>query len=58
MSGIGPLSARNFDGRGIRVVVVGDKGKGDAELYDSQEVSGGVRNGDLSWSARGMQLGS
>ena len=38
MSGIGPLSARNFDGRGIRVIVVGDKGKGDAELYDSQEV--------------------
>jgi fatty acid synthase subunit alpha, fungi type len=38
MSGIGSLSARNFDGRGIRVVVVGDKGKGDAELYDSQKV--------------------
>ena len=38
MSGIGPLSARNFDGRGIWVAVVGDKGKGDAELYDSQEV--------------------
>ena len=32
------LSARNFDGRGIWVAVVGDKGKGDAELYDSQEV--------------------
>jgi fatty acid synthase subunit alpha len=38
LSGIGPLSARNFDGRGIRVIVVGDKGKGDAELYDSLSV--------------------
>jgi hypothetical protein len=38
MSGIGPLTARNFDGRGIRVIVIGDKGKGDAELYDSQKV--------------------
>jgi hypothetical protein len=36
MSGIGRLSARNFDGRSIRVIV-GDKGKGDAELYDSQK---------------------
>jgi len=35
LSGIGPLTARNFDGRGIRVIVVGDKGKGDAELYSS-----------------------
>jgi fatty acid synthase subunit beta len=38
MSGIGPLTAKNFDGRGIRVIVVGDKGKGDAELYSSVEV--------------------
>jgi fatty acid synthase subunit beta len=33
LSGIGPLTARNFDGRGVRVIVLGDKGKGDAELY-------------------------
>jgi fatty acid synthase subunit beta len=38
LSGIGPLTARNLDGRGVRVVVVGDKGKGDAELYDSLNV--------------------
>jgi fatty acid synthase subunit alpha, fungi type len=38
LSGIGPLTARHVSGRGIRVVVVGDKGKGDAELYDSQKV--------------------
>ncbi|KAF8656258.1 hypothetical protein AX16_002694 [Volvariella volvacea WC 439] len=33
LSGIGPLTARNLDGRGVRVIVAGDKGKGDAELY-------------------------
>ncbi|KAH8117927.1 fatty acid synthase [Phellopilus nigrolimitatus] len=38
LSGIGPLTARNLEGRGVRVVVVGEKGKGGAELYDSQEV--------------------
>jgi fatty acid synthase subunit beta len=38
MSGIGPLTARNFDGRGIRVIAIGDKGNGDTELYDSQKV--------------------
>lgn len=38
LSGVGPLSARNFDGRGIRVILVGDSGKGDAELYDSLSV--------------------
>ncbi|KAJ3517947.1 hypothetical protein NLJ89_g178 [Agrocybe chaxingu] len=35
LSGIGPLTARNFDGRGVRVIVVGEKSKGDAELYSS-----------------------
>ena len=30
--GIGPLTARNLDGRGVRVVVVGEKGKGGAEV--------------------------
>ncbi|KAF7312560.1 Fatty acid synthase subunit alpha [Mycena indigotica] len=38
LSGIGPLTARNLDGRGVRVIVVGDRAKGDAELYDSQSV--------------------
>lgn len=38
LSGIGPLTARNLDGRGIRVIVIGDRGKGDAELYDSQNI--------------------
>ena len=38
LSGIGPLTARNLDGRGVRVIVVGDKGKGDAELYNSLDV--------------------
>ena len=28
----------NLDGRGVRVIIVGDKGKGDTELYDSQNV--------------------
>jgi hypothetical protein len=38
LSGIGPLTARNFDGRGVRVVVVGDHGRGDNELYDALDV--------------------
>ena len=38
LSGIGPLTAKNFDGRGIRVIVAGEKGKGDVELYSSLEV--------------------
>ena len=38
LSGIGPLTARNFDGRGVRVIVAGDKGKGLAELFDAQSV--------------------
>ncbi|GLB40343.1 putative protein with domain of unknown function (DUF1729) [Lyophyllum shimeji] len=38
LSGIGPLTARNFDGRGVRVIVAGDRGKGDAELYDALDV--------------------
>ncbi|THV07258.1 fatty acid synthase [Dendrothele bispora CBS 962.96] len=35
LSGIGPLTARNLDGKGVRVIVLGDRGKGDAELYDA-----------------------
>ena len=38
LSGIGPLTARNLDGRGVRVIVVGDKAKGMAELFDAQSV--------------------
>lgn len=38
LSGIGPLTARNLEGRGVRVIVVGEKGKGSSELYDSQTV--------------------
>ncbi|EJD06870.1 fatty acid synthase [Fomitiporia mediterranea MF3/22] len=38
LSGIGPLTARNLEGRGVRVVVVGEKGKGGSEVYDSTSV--------------------
>jgi fatty acid synthase subunit alpha, fungi type len=38
MSGIGLLLVHNFDGCGIWVVIVGDEGKGDAELYDLQKI--------------------
>ncbi|KAF4614083.1 hypothetical protein D9613_007929 [Agrocybe pediades] len=38
LSGIGPLTAKNFEGRGVRVVVVGNKAKGDAELFSSANV--------------------
>ena len=38
LSGIGPLTARNLDGRGVRVIVIGDKSKGAAELYDAKSI--------------------
>ena len=38
LSGIGPLTARNLDGQGVRVIVTGDKGKGDAELFNSLDI--------------------
>ena len=38
LSGCGPMTAHNLDGRGVRVLVLGDKGKGAAELFDGQEV--------------------
>jgi fatty acid synthase subunit alpha len=38
LSGIGPLTARNLEGRGVRVIVIGDKAKGDAELFDAKTV--------------------
>ena len=37
-SGIGPLTAKNFEGRGIRVIVAGDKCKGDTELFGPLDV--------------------
>jgi fatty acid synthase subunit alpha, fungi type len=40
-SGIGPLTARNLDGRGVRVIIVCDKSKGGAEVYDSQNGQNG-----------------
>jgi len=47
LSGIGPLTARNLDGKGVRVVIVGDRGKGDAELYNAL----GVQHED-NWSQK------
>ena len=47
LSGIGPLTARNLDGRGVRVIVMGDKGKGDVELYDGKSV-----RRDASWGKK------
>jgi fatty acid synthase subunit alpha len=38
VNGIGPLTSRLLEGRGVQVVVVGDKGKGPAELYNSTTV--------------------
>jgi len=38
LSGIGPLTARNFDGKGVCVIVIGERGKGNAELYNSTEI--------------------
>lgn len=38
LSGIGPLTARNLDGRGVRVIIVGDKTRGTAELYDAKNI--------------------
>ncbi|KAI0685962.1 fatty acid synthase [Cytidiella melzeri] len=37
-SGCGPMTARNLDGRGVRVIVVGDKSKGVAELFDAKNI--------------------
>ena len=38
LSGIGPLTARNLDGRGVRFIVTGDKGRGDAKLFNSLDI--------------------
>ena len=34
-SGIGPLTGRNLEGRGVKVVVPGEKGRVGAEIYAS-----------------------
>jgi fatty acid synthase subunit alpha, fungi type len=38
LSGIGPLTARNLEGRGVRVITIGDRANGEAELFDSRTV--------------------
>ena len=38
VSGIGPKTARNLEGRGVRVIVIGDKAKGTSELFDVQTI--------------------
>lgn len=35
-SGIGPLTARNLEGRGVRVVVPGERGKLGSEIYAAE----------------------
>lgn len=37
-SGVGGMTARGLEGRGVRVVVVGDKGKSGAEIYSTSAV--------------------
>ena len=37
-SGIGFLTGRALEGRGVRIVVVGEKGKAAAEFYDAKTV--------------------
>ncbi|KAI0295188.1 hypothetical protein BC826DRAFT_1104312 [Russula brevipes] len=39
ISGIGPLTARNVDGCGVRVIAIGEKGQGDAEFYSVHGVN-------------------
>ena len=38
LSGIGGLTARNLEGRGVRVFIIGEKGKNGAEVYNSSQV--------------------
>jgi malonyl CoA-acyl carrier protein transacylase len=50
-NGVGPIVSRILSGRGVRVIVLGDKSKGD-ELYDSKTSStrtGGARSGHHVW---------
>ena len=34
VNGIGSPTARNLEGRDVRVIILGDKGCGEAELFD------------------------
>jgi len=45
LSGIGPLTAKNFEGRGVRVIVAGDKVPSPLVRSTSSSGSGGVRSG-------------
>ncbi|KAG6839299.1 hypothetical protein C0991_004062 [Blastosporella zonata] len=38
LSRIGPLTAKNLDGRGVHFIIASDHGKGDTELYDTLQV--------------------
>ena len=38
LNGIGPLTARNFEGCRVHVIVLGEKGKGSHELYDTKSI--------------------
>ena len=38
LGGIGPLTARNLEGRGVCVIVLSEKGKNGAELFASSGV--------------------
>ena len=38
LSSIGSLTARNLDGCGVHVIITGDRGKGDAELFNSLDI--------------------
>ncbi|KAG8938441.1 3-oxoacyl-[acyl-carrier-protein] synthase [Tulasnella sp. 424] len=38
LSGIGGLTARNVEGRGVRVLIIGEKGKNGVEVYDAANV--------------------
>ena len=38
LSGIGPLTSRNFEGCGVCIIVLGEKGKGGVELYDAKSI--------------------
>lgn len=37
-SGIGGLTSRNLEGRGVRVLVIGEKGKAGSEVYNAAKV--------------------
>ncbi|KAG8724432.1 3-oxoacyl-[acyl-carrier-protein] synthase [Ceratobasidium sp. 395] len=50
MSDIGSLTVRDLDGRGVRVVIVGDKGKSGAEVYDATNTSDGKIQLDTTFS--------